>query len=118
MTDFIESKLNLKTNKNKTRIFPIDQGVNGIGYKIHPTHMLLRNDSKKRIKRKAKKMKRLIIENKMTIEKAEQILNSWKGHADFACSNNFIQRLIEKNSYIYMEDKGSLKVNINELEVA
>ena len=78
--------------------------------------MLLRNDSKKRIKQKSKKMKRLLIEKQMTIETAEQILNSWLGHAKQGCSYNFIQELLRKNDYIYMSDKGVLKVNKSKLQ--
>jgi len=111
----VESRLHLKLNSSKSKIFPISQGVNTIGFKIYPTHMLLRNDSKKRIKRKAKKMKRLLINKEMTIETAEQILNSWHGHAKQCCSYNFIQSLLRKNDYIYMNKKGVLKVNKNKL---
>lgn len=115
VTGFIEEKLKLEANKNKTKIFPINQGVNAIGYKIYATHMLLRNDCKKKIKRKAKKMRRLLIKKKIKKEKAEQILNSWKGHAEYANSYNFIQSLIERFDYIELiGDK--LKVNIQIIE--
>ncbi len=99
-TSFLRKKLHLNVNVNKTKIFPLRQGVNVVGFKIHPTHRLLRNDSKRRIKRKAKKMRGLVAQGRMTAEKAEQILNSWKGHADHGNSHNFIKRLLERNDYI------------------
>ena len=102
---FINKELHLKLNKKKTKIFPINQGVNAIGYKIYPTHMLLRDDSKKRIKRKTKAMPHLIREGKLTVERAERMLNSWKGHAEFACSYNFIQDLVNKNDFLYLKKK-------------
>lgn len=114
--EFLETKLNLKTNDNKTKIFPISQGVNTVGFKIYITHRLLRNSSKKKIKRKAKKMKNLIKTGKMTIEKAEQILNSWLGHAKYGNSYNFIQRLLNKNNYICFNNKEILKIEINKLQ--
>ncbi|MDY0235054.1 MAG: reverse transcriptase/maturase family protein [Gudongella sp.] len=77
INEFIESELHLKLNENKSKVFPLDQGVNAIGYKIHATHRLLRNNSKKKIKRKIKAMPKLIIDEKINIQKAEQILNSW-----------------------------------------
>ncbi|MDC3412516.1 reverse transcriptase/maturase family protein [Terrihalobacillus insolitus] len=116
MKRFLKRNLKLNTNEKKTRIFPIEQGVNAYGFKIYKTHRLLRNDSKKKIKRKAKKMRRLITEELMTVEKAEQILNSWKGHAKYGCSYNFIKSLLERNDYIYMNHKGILKVNVNKLK--
>ncbi len=114
---FIMSKLKLSINQKKTKIFPLSQGVNAIGFKIHTTHRMLRNDSKKKIKRKAKKMRRLIEEGIMTVEKAEQILGSWKGHADTGNSYNFVQKLIRKNDYIYINSKGVLKVDRNKLKI-
>lgn len=71
---------------------------------------LLRNNSKKRIKKKLNKMKRLLTEKLMTIEKAEQILNSWLGHAKQANSYNFINKLLNKYDFIKLE-KGILKIN-------
>jgi len=102
--NYIENELNLKLNKRKTKIFPIDQGVNGLGFKIYRTHLLLRNESKKKVKRKLKKMPDLIREGRMTIEKAEQMLNSWKGHADYASSYNFYKKLTNKFDFLELEN--------------
>lgn len=115
MIDFAETNLNLRVSEKKTKVFPIAQGVNAFGFKIYKTHRLLRNDSKKKIKRKTKKMKHLIKENKMEIYTAEQILNSWFGHAKHANSYNFINKLIDKNKHIYLDNKGSLRVNLKEV---
>ena len=105
----IES-INLMLNETKTSKFPLRQGVNAVGFKIHPTHKLLRNGSKKKIKRKTRKMKRLLVEGRLTKEKAEQMLNSWKGHADNGNSHTFINKLVEKNRHIFMNEKGTLKI--------
>jgi hypothetical protein len=110
---FAKEKLNLALNEDKSKIFPINQGVNVVGFKIYATHRLLRNDSKKRIKRKAKKIRELLIEGKMPVIKAEQIFNSWLGHAKHGNSYNFITKLIKDNDYIYMNSKGNIKININ-----
>lgn len=115
VSSFVRQELNLVCNEDKTKIFPINQGVNAIGFKIHATHRLLRNDSKKTIKRKAKKIRHLLINGKMTKEKAEQIFNSWIGHAKHGNSRNFIQQLLKRNNYIYMDKKGALRVDISKL---
>jgi retron-type reverse transcriptase len=115
MTQFVNEKLDLKMNQRKTKIFPLKQGVNMVGYKIWTTHRLLRNSSKKRIKQKLSKFKRLLIEGKITKEKVEQILNSWKGHADHACSENFYSYLENRFDYICRNQEGVFKVkNIKE----
>lgn len=120
VSDFTKELLRLKLNENKTKIFPINQGVNTIGYKIYTTHMLLRNESKKKIKRKVKAMPDLILEGKLTVEKAEQMLNSWKGHAEYANSYNFIQSLIDRFDFLYLKKKKNgktvFKINVSKLE--
>lgn len=113
---FNSEVLNLKMSRDKTKIFPLSQGVNAIGYKIHATHRLLRNSSKKKIKRKAKRFPNSISEGRMEVSKAEQILNSWLGHAKRGSSHNFIQSLIGRNSYIYMNEEGVLKVDTSKIE--
>ncbi len=108
---FIKEHLNLDLNINKSKIFPIRQGVNAIGFKTFATHRLLRNRSKQTIKRKTRTMRRAIKSGKMTAMKAEQILNSWHGHSMYANSYNFIEKLLTKHNYIYKTNKGTLKVN-------
>ncbi|MFP4457915.1 MAG: reverse transcriptase domain-containing protein [Clostridia bacterium] len=108
---FVKEKLNIELNKKKSKIFPLSQGVNAIGFKNYPTHKLLRNRSKRNIKRKARKLERLLIQGKVTCEKVEQIFNSWKGHADSGCSHNFIKKLVNKHNYLIINNKGVFKVN-------
>lgn len=107
--EYIKHNLHLDLHDKKTKIFPINQGVNAIGFKIHSTHRLMRNDCKKKIKRKVKAMPKLISEGKLTVHKAEQMLNSWMGHASGASSYNFIQKLIKDSGFIYQHKK-ALKV--------
>lgn len=110
MVAYVNAHLNLTASIKKTKIFPLAQGVNAFGYKVYTTHRLLRNDSKKKIKRKMKKMKRLIVEGRLEKEKAEQIFNSWYGHSKHANSFNFIRSLISKNDYVYIDNKNVIRV--------
>lgn len=103
---FLVERLNLEANKWKSQIYPVNQGINAFGYKIFTTHKLLRNDSKKKIKRKIKKMPHLIAKDKMTIEKANEMLASWTGHAKHANSYNFIKSIVDRRPYVeYKDDK-------------
>ena len=114
--DFAVTHLYVKLNKDKTKISPISQGINSVGFKIRGTHMLLRNNSKKKIKRKVKAMPRLILNGSVTIRKAEQMLNSWLGHANHGSSYNFIQSLLRKHSFLYMVGKDKIRINEEELQ--
>jgi len=113
LKNFINKNLNLKENLDKTKIFPINQGLNSIGFKIFTTHRLLRDQNKRKIKRKTKKFQSLIIREKISIKKVEQILNSWYGHCKTSNNYNFIQSLIKKNNFIYLSNKNVFKVNLN-----
>ena len=115
MKRYIDKYLHLSLHPEKSKVFPLAQGVNSIGFKIHPTHKLLRNDCKKRIKRKIKKMPHLIQEGRMTIEKANQMLGSWTGHVRYGCSYNFIKKLLRVFDHLYMNKKGLLKINENKI---
>ena len=112
---YVDEYLNLILHPGKSKIFPLGQGVNSIGFKIHPTHRLLRNDCKKRIKRKIKKMPHLIQEGRMTVEKANQMLGSWTGHARYGCSYNFIKKLLRVFDHLCMNKKGLIKINENKI---
>jgi len=110
MIVYVNTHLNLTASVKKTKVFPLAQGVNAFGFKIYTTHKLLRNDSKKKIKRKMKKMKRLIIEGSLDKEKAQQIFNSWLGHASHSDSYNFIRKLDNKYDYIFIDNKCRIRV--------
>lgn len=116
MSTFLESHLNLIANPKKTRIFPVDQGVNIVGFKTYKTHKLLRDDSKRKIKRKLSKMEKLVKSERITVEKAEQMLNSWLGHAKNASSRNFIKRLLEKHEFLQINNKGVFKIVMKEVD--
>ncbi len=113
--DFLNERLKMEHNTQKTQVFPINQGVNAYGFKVYRTHRLLRNDSKKTIKRKIKKMPRLISKGKMSITTANTMLASWSGHAKHASSRNFIQSILDRRPYIKLEND-NLKINKGELD--
>ena len=46
----------------------------------------------------------------VTKDKVEQILSSWKGHADQACSENFYQYLENRFDYIERNHRGIFKI--------
>lgn len=113
---FLRDRLHLEVNGDKTQIFPIEQGVNAYGFKIWRTHRLLRNDSKKRIKRKIKKMPKLIKEGRLSIRKADLMLGSWSGYARHAASHNFKQSIVLKRPYIKISPRGGvLRLDKNKL---
>lgn len=102
---FLKEKLNLETNEKKSMCSPLRNGVNMVGFYMKATHRKLRRRSKKRIKNKIKKIKRLIESGSMKVDKAKQIINSWYGHARYSDSFNFIQYLLKRFKYLGLRKK-------------
>lgn len=98
VTEFIQEKLKLKLN-DKTQIFPLKNGVNFCGYKIKTTHMLIRDASKRRIKRKLKRFQVKYKNNEMTLADIHAALASWIGYAQKASSKNLIETICSRFSF-------------------
>lgn len=73
---------------SKWSIQPISRGVNFVGYRIWPTHKLLRRDSVIRARRKIAAY-RAAGEH----ERLERFLAAWTGHAQWADSRNLMRSL-------------------------
>lgn len=109
---FVDNNLNIKANLDKTQIFPISQGINSVGFKIYTTHRLLRNNSKKKIKRKIKSFPNLVKNKKITQSKCEEMLNSWHSHANYGNVYKFENSLLKKYKYIYKSTRNQFKLRI------
>ncbi len=99
---YLAKNLNLQTN-SKTKIFPLNQGVNACGYKIKPTHMELRERSKRAMKRRIKAMDRKISSGRLLVKDAQQAVNSWIGHAMHCSSYKLIMKIFSPYKYIDCE---------------
>jgi retron-type reverse transcriptase len=84
INDFSMGKL--KLNISKWQVSPISQGVNFLGYRIWPTHKLLRKDSVTRAKRK---VARYVKHDDM--DSLTKFAASWQGHAKWADTNNLFK---------------------------
>ena len=83
LEEFLRERLALELN-SKTNIFPIAQGVNFLGYRIWPTHRLLRKSSAKRMKRKLKRFGRGYREGNIELDHINASIQSWLGHCRHA----------------------------------
>lgn len=92
---FLINELHLKLN-SKTRIYPNKMGVNFCGYRIFETHILVRNRSKKKIKKDIKKWNYLYLNNKLNKKKQELSFNSWLSHVSHTDSYNLVNNVCKK----------------------
>jgi len=73
---------------SKWSIQPVSRGVNFVGYRIWPTHKLLRRDSVVRARRKIKAYRAADEHARL-----ERFLAAWTGHAKWADSRNLLRNL-------------------------
>ena len=81
-------KQEMKLNLSHWSVTNVKQGVNFLGYRIWPTHKLMRRQSVATAKRKIKMYKK-----NNDKESLNKFLASWLGHAKWADSHNLIKQL-------------------------
>ena len=115
--EFLETKLKLYLN-DKSRYYPSKMGVNFCGYRIFPTHKLLRTSSKKKIKKNIKKWNYLHSIVILDFETTLMRLNSWMGHSSHCNSYNLQQKILNKCNFLINSNYNniSFKNLINDIE--
>lgn len=81
----------LKLSISKWQVSPISRGINFLGYRIWPTHKLLRPDSVRRAKRKISTYIRHHDQAGL-----RQFLASWSGHAGWADVSHLFTHLEDR----------------------
>ena len=76
-------------------------GVNFCGYRIYPTHRLLRTNSKKKIKKKVKKWNQKYKKGTLNIEHTILCINSWMGHSSHCNSYKLQQKVLNSCNFLY-----------------
>ena len=95
---FLKDKLHLELNE-KSRYYPNKMGINFCGYRIYETHMLIRDSSKKKIKKKIRKWNKEYDNKELNVNKLILSFNSWLGHSSHANSYNIINKYRNKIKY-------------------
>ena len=89
----------LKLN-NKTRIYHIDEGFEFLGFKyIKKNNKLIvkvKNQTKKKFKRKMKNMYKLYTSGKIEIDKLKQVKMSYLGHLKYGNACNLISKTLNR----------------------
>jgi hypothetical protein len=98
----------------KTQIFPLRHGINFLGFRTFLTNSgkvvkKLRNGSKNKMRRKIKKFRNLLDQNKITIDKILQSYTSWQGHAAHGNTFNLKKRMDDYFFNTFPEARGKIK---------
>ncbi len=90
LSDYSINELELRIGK--WQVSPVSRGINFLGYRIWPTHKLLRKDSVTRAKRKISRY----VESGDD-EALRKFTASWRGHAQWADSHNLFKWMESKH---------------------
>lgn len=107
--EFIAEHLQLELN-HKSRYYPCAQGVNFCGFRIWPTHRLLRTNSKKKIKRKIRRWNKYWYKGEIDFDIVMPSLQSWIGHSSHCNSHMIKQKILHMSNFLYLEDKEYIPV--------
>ena len=99
---YLEQYLKLKLNE-KSKYYPSKMGVDFCGYRIFPTHKLLRNNSKKKIKKKVKIWNEQYKKHNLNFTYVLQSINSWLGHISHCNSYTLKKKILNSCDFLYKE---------------
>jgi len=89
---FLANKLCLSLNK-KTSIFPVEQGIDLMGFRLWRDHRLLRKSSARRMVSRLRYMRARYAEGKIPMSKVRQRVGSWLAHCSH-CNGWRVRRRI------------------------
>lgn len=95
IADYLE-RLKLRLHPVKSRVFPVRQGTDFLGYKIYPDFRLIRKDNVKRFKRRMKGRFKLLRLGLTTIPDITHSIQSWLGFAQHADSYALRRKLFSQ----------------------
>ena len=95
---YLKIKLHQENHQEKTKIKPLRNRVDFLGYRIFYHYKLLRKRNIKHFKRKLKENINLKNERKITEEQFNSRIVGWRGYADFGDNHNLMKKLISYKS--------------------
>ncbi|MBI3814370.1 MAG: RNA-dependent DNA polymerase [Nitrospinae bacterium] len=101
-------KERLKLHKDKCLVFSVSIGTDFLGYRIFPTHRLIRKDNSMRFIRKFREMSRLYKKGFISWDNINASVQSWLGHARHADTYGLRRSIFER--VIFCRAANSLEI--------
>jgi len=81
ITVFLRKRLKLELHPRKVCLFPINKGVDFVGYVVFPDHIRLRSKNVRRFKKRLKKLQKGLAAGTVDQQHFQSSISSWVGHA-------------------------------------
>ena len=92
--------LRLKLHPVKSQVFPVRNGTDFLGYRIFPTHRLVRRDSVTRFRRRMRRLQEAYGKGEVSLSHIRQSMQSWLGHVSHADSYRLRKQLLSEIVFI------------------
>ena len=86
--------LRLKLHRKKCRVYRVEEGISFLGYRIFPTHRLLKKDNALKMRRRLRQLSRQYREGHISLENIRERIQSWIGHAGHADTYRLRRRML------------------------
>jgi len=97
--EFLRDRLKLELHSKKSDIFPVERGIDFLGYRVFTSYITLRKSTVKRVKKKLKKYIQDYRQGNILRTDIENAFHAWYGYAKHARSwrvQKSIKELIER----------------------
>lgn len=109
--EFLRNRLKLELHPRKANIFPIEKGINFLGYQNFKDYRLLRKNTVKRFIKRTKVYQKRLNKELMSCEKFNNSLQSWIAYAEFGSSWRLRKNLSAKLT-VNLINKTNSKSNV------
>jgi retron-type reverse transcriptase len=92
-------ELRLKIHLNKAQILPVAKGTDWLGYRVYPTHRLVRRSNIRKFRRRFKQLAKAYSEGEIQLEKIRPSVMSWIGHVRHADSYGLRKKIFGEVSF-------------------
>ncbi len=106
--EYLET-LRLRLHSRKCRMYRVHDGITFLGYRVFPTHRLLKKDNALRARRRLKKLSSQYHEGIISWEKVNQSVQSWIGHACHADTYRVRSRILGSVVFQRGEARGAAR---------
>lgn len=97
---FLKTSLKIGLHPEKSGIFPINQGITMLGYRVFYKYRLLKRSNAKRIWKRLDRFRQKCDRGEMTEEDAVRSLAGWVAYASFANTYNLRRRVVTEFNQI------------------
>jgi retron-type reverse transcriptase len=97
--------MRLRLNHAKISVQPVSAGLTFLGYRIWPTHRLLKKDNVKGFRKRLRWMRQVYADGRIEWPEVKVRIDSWLGHARHADTRRLVRRLSKE--WVFQRDEAT-----------